>query len=84
LEKEIQYERRVKNLEPFRKFLAIAAQMNGKIVNKSKIAQQIGMRDSTVSSYFEILDDTLIGFFLPAHDKSVRKVQILSPELLLL
>ena len=36
LEKEIQQEQWVRKLQPFRKFLSIAAQMNGKIINKSK------------------------------------------------
>ncbi|MFN8943076.1 MAG: ATP-binding protein, partial [Pseudobdellovibrionaceae bacterium] len=80
LEKEIQQEQWVRNLEPFRKFLSIAAQMNGKIVNKSKIATEIGLRDTTVSNYFEILEDTLIGFYLPAYHSSVRKAQKLSPK----
>ncbi len=50
LEKEIQTEQWVKNLESFRKFLPVAAQMNGKI-----------------------LEDTLLGFHLPAFDESIRK-----------
>ena len=51
LEKEIQQEQWVRNLEPFRKFLAIAAQMNGKIINKSKIAREVGVDDVTVARY---------------------------------
>jgi hypothetical protein len=58
LQKEIQQEQWVKNLEPFRRFLAVAAQMNGKIVNKAKIAKQVGVDPSTVNNYFEILEDT--------------------------
>lgn len=80
LQKEIQQEQWVKNLEPFRKFLAIAAQMNGKIVNKALIAKQAGVDPSTVSNYFEILEDTLLGFFLPAFNRSVRKAQRQAPK----
>jgi predicted AAA+ superfamily ATPase len=80
LQKEIQQEQWVKNLEPFRKFLAIAAQMNGKIVNKSAIAKQAGVDPTTVDNYFEILEDTLLGFYLPAFSRSVRKAQRLSPK----
>lgn len=80
LEKEIQQEQWVKNLEPFRKFLAIAAQMNGRIVNKSKVAGEIGVKDTTIANYFEILEDTLIGFMLPAFHQSVRKAQRASPK----
>ncbi len=41
LEKEIQQEQWVRNLEPFRKFLIIAAQMNGKIINRAAISRDI-------------------------------------------
>jgi predicted AAA+ superfamily ATPase len=80
LQKEIQQEQWVRKLDPFRKFLAIAAQMNGKIVNKSAIAKEAGVDDSTVDNYFEILQDTLLGFYLPAFHKSVRKSQKLTPK----
>lgn len=84
LQKEIQQEQWVRKLEPFRKFLAIAAQMNGKIVNCSKIAREIGINDVTVSHYFEILQDTLLGFYLPAFHKSVRKAQKQAPKFYLI
>ncbi len=75
LEKEIQQEQWVRKLQPFRKFLSIAAQMNGKIINKSKIARDTGVDDVTVANYFEILEDTLLGVTLPAFHFSVRKAQ---------
>lgn len=80
LQKEIQQEQWVKKLEPFRKFLAIAAQMNGKIINKSAIAQEAGVDDTTVANYFDILEETLVGFYLSAYGKSVRKAQRSSPK----
>ena len=73
IEKEIQQEQWVRKLEPFRKFLQISAQMNCKILNKSKIATQIGVQPSTVESYYEILEDTLLGFRLPGFETSIRK-----------
>ena len=51
LEREIQQEQWVRNLQPFRRFLSIAAQMNGKIINKSKIARDVGVDDVTVANY---------------------------------
>lgn len=73
IEKEIQQEQWVRKLEPFRKFLQIAAQMNSKITNKSKIATQIGVQSSTIENYYEILEDTLIGFRIPGFETSIRK-----------
>lgn len=73
IEKEIQQEQWVRKLEPFRKFLQIAAQMNSRIINKSKIAKEIGVESSTIESYFEILEDTLLGFRLAGFETSIRK-----------
>lgn len=84
LEKEIQQEQWVRNLEPFRRFLAIAAQMNGKMINRSAIARDVGVNDVTVSNYFKILEDTLLGFHLPAFHKSIRKAQRQSPKFFLI
>jgi predicted AAA+ superfamily ATPase len=84
LEKEIQAEQWVRKLEPFRKFLIIAAQMNGKIINRSTIARDIGVDDMTIQSYFEILEDTYIGFNLPAFHRSLRKQTRLAPKFYLI
>ena len=80
LEKEIQQEQWVRKLQPFRKFLSVAAQMNGKIINKLKIAKDISVDDVTIAKYFEILEDTLLGKMLPAFHHSVRKAQKQAPK----
>ena len=84
LQKEIQEEQWVRKLDPFRKFLSIAAQMNGKIINRSKISRDVGVDNVTVGKYYEILEDTLIGFFLPAFHSSVRKSFRQSPKFYLM
>lgn len=80
LREEIQIEQLVRNLNPFRNFLEVAAQSNGKIVNYTKIANDIGADNKTVYNYFSILEDTLIGFFLPAFHRSIRKQQNEAPK----
>lgn len=80
LKEEVWDERLIHNLDPFRKFLEIAAQSNGTIFNHSALARQSGADDKTVKKYFEILADTFVGFYLEAHSLSVRKQQILSPK----
>jgi predicted AAA+ superfamily ATPase len=62
------------------RFLEVAAQCNGKIVNYSNIARDIGTDHKTVSSYFEILADTLLGFLLEPYHASVRKRQLQAPK----
>ena len=80
LREEVQAEQLIRNLDPFHQFLPIAAQMSGNIVNYSKIASQCGTSDNSVKEYFNILEDTLLGFSLPAFHESVRKRQRQSPK----
>ena len=80
LKEEIQVEQLIRNLDPFRLFLQIAAQMNGEIINYSNISKDTGVDHKTIQSYYEILQDTHLGFFLHPFSKSVRKVQIQSPK----
>ena len=80
LEKEIQAEQWVRKLAPFQRFLSVAAQMNGHIINHTKIAADVGVDASTVAHYFEILYDTLLAVQLPAFHQSVRKAQKKSPK----
>lgn len=83
LKEEVWAEHLIRKLDPFRRFLAVAAQCNGEIVNYSNIARDIGTDHKTVCSYFEILADTLLGFMLEPYHTSVRKRQRLSPKFFL-
>ena len=80
LREEIFQEQLVRGLEPFRRFLRIAASTNGQILNYSKIADDCGSTTPTVQSYYQILEDTLIGFFIPAFHRSIRKRQRTNPK----
>ncbi len=80
LKEEVIAEQLIRNLAPFRAFLPISAQCSGTILNYSKIARDIGSDAVTVQSYFEILEDTYIGFRLPPYHRSLRKQQRKSPK----
>ncbi len=73
LKEEIWAEQIVRKLDPFRKFLEVAAQCNGKIINYANIANDVGVDGKTVKEYYGILEDTLIGHFLEPHHTSIRK-----------
>lgn len=77
---EILIEQLVRNIEGFRDFLEVAAQMNGKSINYSKISRETGVDPKTIKEYFQILDDTLIGFWVPGFHQSVRKAQKFQPK----
>jgi uncharacterized protein len=80
LREEILQEQIVRNLEPFHRFLSVAAQMAGRIINYSKIAMDAGTSVPTIQSYFQILEDTLLGFMLPQFHESIRKRQRTNPK----
>jgi len=73
LREEVWAEQFIRELDPFRYFLEVAAQGNGKIINFSNIARDVGVNYKTVENYYSILEDTLLGFFLPAYNGSIRK-----------
>ena len=80
LKEEVVGEQFIRNLAPFRKYLEVAAQHNGQIINFSNIAKDVGVDPKTVQSYFSILEDTLIGFLLEPYLKSTRKRVHRSPK----
>ena len=80
LKEEIVAEQIVRRLDPFRRFLEVAAQSNGAIVNYTNIARDVGADPKTVITYFDILEDTLVGFLLPAFHRSIRKQQRVNPK----
>ncbi len=77
---EILQEQIIRNLVPFQRFLQVAAQMDNKIINFANIARDTGTTIPTVQSYYQILEDTLLGFSLPAFNESIRKRQKTSPK----
>ncbi|MDD9898123.1 MAG: AAA family ATPase [Candidatus Melainabacteria bacterium] len=80
LKEEIWAEHIIRKLDPFRRFLEVAAQSNCEIVNFSNIAKDVGADTKTVQSYYQILEDTLLGFLLEPYSKSIRKQQRQSPK----
>lgn len=67
IREEIKEEGLLRKTEPFLRFLEIAALMNGQELNRENIAREAHVPRSTVDVYFSILEDTLLGHFLPAY-----------------
>jgi len=80
LKEEIILEQVVRQIEPFSRFLEVAAQSNADIITFANIARDTGLSDVTIRTYFGILEDTLLGFLLPAYHTSVRKRQKQAPK----
>lgn len=80
LQDEILAEARIRNIAAFSRFLDVAAFSNGEIVNYTNIAADCGVSAPTIREYFQILEDTLIGRFLPSFQKKPKRRVILSPK----
>ena len=72
LKEEIKEEGVVRRLPPFLRFLRIAGQLNGQQINAQNIAREAGVARSNVDVYFSILEDTLLGQFLPAYRPGLK------------
>lgn len=66
LKEEIQEEAVVRQLSSFNRFLDVAAQCDGEMINYTNIAQDCGVSAVTIKEYFNILEQTLIGYMIPA------------------
>jgi len=80
LKEEILVEQIIRNLPPFRRFLDVAAQMNTEQISYTAISKDINSDPKTVSKYFSILEDTLLGFTLQPYHQSIRKRQKTAPK----
>lgn len=80
LKEEIQSEGIVRNLQSFQMFLPLVGRENGQVLSFANIARDIGVSSYTVRSYYEILEDTLLGFFLPPYRRSIRSQQKSHPK----
>jgi len=64
LREEILAEAAVQNIPAFSEFLRIAAITSGELLNYANIARETGVSAKVIRSYFQILEDTLLGFRL--------------------
>ena len=70
---DIHYVAHFRNLGAFLRFLPLVASENGAQINVLNLAREIAMPRDTVRNYYQILEDTLLGYFLLPFAKSVRK-----------
>ena len=73
LKEEVAAEGLVRNLAAFSGFLDAAALSDTEPVNFSNVARDCGVSSRTVRSYFDILEDTLLGRWVPAWRKRRKR-----------
>ena len=80
LKEEIKAEALVRNLSTFQRFLDVAALSDGEMLNYNNVASDCGVSATTVKEYFSILEDTLVGYYLPAFAKTLKRRVVQAPK----
>ncbi len=70
LKEEIQAEALTRNLEGFSRFIIVAAQNSGLVLDFSKMAKQAKIERKACSRFYEVLEDTLIACKLEVFTKT--------------
>ena len=80
LQEEIAAEALTRSVQPFARFLQVAARHHAQVLNVERVAQQAAIKRRTVDTYFEILEDTLLGLRLPAYRPGFRSKEVAHPK----
>ena len=80
LREEVAAEGLVRNLPAFSGFLDAAALSDGEAVNVSNVARECGVSSPTAKGYFGILEDTLLGRWLPAYRRRRKRRLTAAPK----
>ncbi len=73
LKEEIAAEAAVQNIPAFAEFLRVAALTSGELLNYTNIGRESGVSAKVVRNYFQILEDTLIGFRIQPWRKAKKR-----------
>lgn len=73
LKEEILQEALVRNVPAFSRFVELAADQSGGLVNYSSFAAETGVASKTIREYYQVLEDTLLAFAVPPYTRSARK-----------
>ncbi len=70
----------MRDIPAFGRFLEVAALTNGEMVIYTNIATDAGVSVPTVKAYFQILEETLLGRYLPSFQKRPKRRVISAPK----
>ena len=80
LREEVAQEGLTRNLGNFAHFLEVASFSQGQVLNKSNVARETQAKGRTVSNYFSILEDLLLGHMLPVFNKRAKRATLKHPK----
>ena len=73
LKEEIAAEAVIQNMPAFAEFLRVAALTSGELLNYTNVGRETGVSAKAVRNYFQILEDTLLGFRVPPWRKKKKR-----------
>src|SRR5262249_38652788 len=73
LKEEVAAEALTSNIPAFAEFLRVAALTSSELVNYTNVARETGVSAKVVRTYFDILEDTYLGFRLPPWRKAKNR-----------
>ena len=79
LKEEIAAEAVIQNIPAFAEFLRVAALTSGELLNYTNVGRETGVSAKVVRNYFQILEDTLLGFRITPWRK-VRNRRLIETE----
>ena len=80
LQQEIIAEAITRDLTSFTRFMTVAAINDGEVVNYTRIASDCGVSAVTVKEYFAILQETMIGYLIPAYTSTIKRRVVQAPK----
>ena len=82
LEEEIRREALVRDVGAFQQFLELAAVESGRTINLSNLSRECGVPVSTLRGYYQVLEETFVGYRIPAYGAAGRKRVLTTPRFL--
>jgi len=73
LKEEIAAEAVVQHIPAFAEFLRVAAITSGELLNYTNVGRETGVSAKVVRSYFQILEDTLLGFRVSPWRRAINR-----------
>ncbi len=80
LKEEIAAEALIQNIPSFAEFLRVAAITSSELINYLNVARETGVPHRVIRTYFDILEDTYLGFRIPPWKKSRNRRMILTEK----
>lgn len=81
IQRDLRDIREIRNLRQFESFLRLCASNVGQMLNKTRMANDIGVDGKTVDAWISVLEASYIIYLLPPHHRNFRKRIVKTPKL---